>query len=99
MREIEPEYHLWDTRAKTNAILADIFDVLAVINANIVSMANGKKAKRPPIYPRPGVENKNQKKYGSGALPQNELRAWIEKKRQQYVKHDRSCKSDSNNSS
>jgi hypothetical protein len=88
MRELEPEYHIWDTRAKTNAILADIYDVLAMINVNLVSIGSGKKAKRPKPYNRPGSENETTKKIGSGALPVKELEEWIEKKRQQYVKHD-----------
>lgn len=88
MRELEPEYHLWDTRAKTNAILADIYDILAMINVNLVSVGSGKKAKRPKPYPRPGVENEAKKKFGSGALPVRELEEWINNKRRQYVKHD-----------
>ena len=71
--------------AKTNAILADIFDVLAQINANLVAMGSHKKAKEPKYYPRPGNEpKKNTKHFGSGALPVDELERWIEEKRREH---------------
>ena len=69
----------WETTLKTNAILADIFDMLQVIHADLVAWASGgkKKANNKP-YPRPGKdEDTNKRKLGKGALPLTELREWF----------------------
>lgn len=70
----------WEDTIKTNAILADIYDLLQVINANLVSFASGGK-KKPKIkpYPRPGGD-KNTKRLGRGALPLDQLREWIKER-------------------
>ena len=85
-RELEPDLANWAGTIKTNAILADIYDLLNAINSNIVAMSSGKKASRPKSYPRPS--DKNAKKIGRKALPPNELRAWFDKKRKQRNKSD-----------
>ena len=79
--EMEPDLARWAGTAKTNALLADIYDVLAMINANIVAMGSGKRAKKPKGYPRPG--DKDKQKIGKNALPPDQLRAWFEKKRKE----------------
>jgi hypothetical protein len=98
IRELSPEDGLWATRSKTNAILADIFDMLAIINANLVAMGSHKRAKQPKPYERPGdKEAKNIKKYGNGAVTVPELEAFFEKKRKEHEarhgRNDRSSKS------
>ena len=91
-KELDPDLAHWSGNFKTNAILADIYDMLAMINANICAMGTGKRAKKPKGYPRPG-DNKAQK-IGKNALPPDELRAWFEKKRkqrrkqQEVIRHD-----------
>ena len=77
--EIEPELSMWSTTSKTNAILADIYDVLSAINSNLKAIGSGKAAKKPEKYPRP---NKNKKeKLFTSSMPMNEMREWIEKRR------------------
>lgn len=71
MREIRPDLYQWTTPAKTNAILADIYDMLAAINSNLCAKGSGKKAKKPKPYPRPG-KNSSARKVGT-ALPVSEL--------------------------
>ena len=72
----------WETTLKTNAILADIYDLLQVINSNVIAMAtNGKKRKTVKPYLRPGRDNNNERKIGKGAMPLNDLREWIRRKR------------------
>ena len=69
----------WGNSLRTNALLADIFDMLQILHADLVAWASGgkKKMKITP-YPRPGKdENTNKRKLGKGALPLNELRAWF----------------------
>ena len=51
-KELEPELYEWTTTFKTNKILADIYDMLAMINANLVAIGSKKKAKKPKAYPR-----------------------------------------------
>lgn len=75
MREMRPEIAQWSTTAKTNAILADIYDMLAAINANLCAKGSGKRPKRPKPYPRPGAAS-NQRKIGK-ALPVDELKRRI----------------------
>lgn len=81
-RELDPDLAVWGGTAKTNAILADIFDLLAMINANLCAMGSGKKAKKPKAYKRPGDNDK--KKIGKNALPPDQLREWFENKRKQH---------------
>lgn len=80
-RELEPDLAAWGDTLKTNAILADIFDMLAMINANLCALGSGNKAKKPKAYTRPG--DKDKKRIGKKALPPDELRAWFEKKRKE----------------
>lgn len=80
-RELEPEWAQWAGTMKTNAILADIFDLLAMINANICAMGSGKKAKKPKAYKRPG--DKDKQKIGKNALPADQLMEWFDNKRKQ----------------
>lgn len=84
MRELHPELATWTTRAKTNAILADIFDALSAIDAHIIALGTGKAVKKPKPYPRPTgkKQDDNVRHFGRGALPVNELEAWFERKRQ-----------------
>jgi hypothetical protein len=83
MREMHPESAAWVTTTKTNAILADIYDILAAINANLVAVGSRKAAKAPRPYPRPstGKNGENERHIGSGALPPDELEKWFEEKR------------------
>ena len=72
---------VWDTRIKTNAILADIYDMLQLINANLVAFASGGKSKQNLTpYPRPGREDNTKRKFGKDAMPFNELREWIKER-------------------
>ena len=82
-RELDEEYSLWTTRMKTNGILADIYDMLAQINANLVAIGSRTKAKPVKPYPRPGMEEKrgDTQRIGKGALPKGEFRKWLEQKR------------------
>ena len=71
----------WEEPIKTNAILADIFDLLQVINANLVAIGTrGKKKTKVKPYPRPGREDNTVRKIGKGALPVEDLHEWIRKR-------------------
>lgn len=68
----------WEDLVRTNIILADIYDLLQVINADLVALGHSKPKKIKP-YPRPGRED-NTKRIGKGALPKKELREWFRRK-------------------
>ena len=79
--EIEPEIAAFSGTFKTNAILADIYDLLAQINANIVAGFSRKHAQRPKRYPRPG--DSETRRIGKDSMTVSELDSWFaEKKRQ-----------------
>lgn len=68
----------WEDTLRTNMILADIYDLLQVINLNIAAIGGGKKRKIKP-YPRPG-KAEDKKKLGKGAMPLQALREWIKER-------------------
>ena len=82
-RELDPKMSNWVSRAKTNAILASIYDMLAVINSNLCAKGTGKRPKKPKPYPRPWDQEDKKPDvthFGRGALPPDELRAWFKAK-------------------
>ena len=85
-RDINGDDSIWSDIIKTNGILADIYDQLAQINANLVAIGSRSKSQPVKPYPRPGVEQNsgNRRHFGKGALPPDELEAWFEKKRKEY---------------
>lgn len=85
-KELDPDLSAWAGTIKTNAILADIYDMLAMINANLCALGSGKRAKKPESYKRPGDERKQH--IGKSALPPDELREWFRKKRKDRNKRE-----------
>ena len=80
-RDLGKSSAIWDSRIKTNAILADIYDLLQQLNANFVAFASGGKTKQKITpYPRPGREDDNRRKFGKGAMPLDQLRQWIKER-------------------
>ena len=68
----------WETTLQTNTMLADIFDLLEVIHADLVFwMSKGKKKKKIKPYPRPGRDEDKKRKIGKGAMPLDQLREWL----------------------
>ena len=82
VKEMRPDISEWGTTLKTNMLLADVWDVLAMINANLVAIGSKKHAKAPKPYPRPWKKDPDGEQHiGSGGLPPDELRKWFEQKR------------------
>lgn len=68
----------WGTTLKTNEILADIYDVLSMLNNNLVGGFQRKRPHRTKPYPRPWLKKTKEKKIGgNGALPKEKMREWI----------------------
>lgn len=63
---------------KTNEILADLYDLIAVFRYEVTAMISGKRPNKPKFYDRP--HKKEKTKIGKGALPKNDLRNWIKSK-------------------
>ena len=76
-RSTHPEVAEWGTVLKTNIILADIFDVLSQINANLCGGFTRKKPQKIKPYPRPWAKNEKRKIGGKGAIPKDQIRDWI----------------------
>ena len=72
VRETHPEESSWATTIKTNSILADIYDVLSAINANLTAIGSGKPARRVKPYPRPGHKDEDSQHIGT-AVPIAEI--------------------------
>jgi len=77
-RDIDPEVSKWSMNVKTNEILADLYDLIAMFRYEVTAMLSGKKPKKPRFYERPN--NKEKKRIGKGSLPVPEMRKWIHKK-------------------
>lgn len=79
--EIEPDVASFASPFKTNAILADIYDMLAQINANLVAGFSRRRTTKPRRYPRPGDNDK--RRLGKDGVTVSELDSWFAKKKQQ----------------
>ena len=77
--ELEPDIAAFSSRYRTNSILADIFDILSQINANLVAGFSHKGATKPKKYPRPGDGEK--RRIGKGSMTVSELAGWFAEKR------------------
>lgn len=84
--ELNPTVSSWGTRTRTNVLLADLYDLLQQVNANLVAVGSHKKPKPWKPYPRPWAKNDNEKHFGRGALPAAELHEWIEEKRRAHAR-------------
>jgi hypothetical protein len=81
-KELNHDLYSWNTTFKTNTILADIFDILALINANIVAIGSHQHTKQPQRYPRPyGQDTDDGAHYGKDAVPVSDLREMFANKR------------------
>ena len=76
-RQVSPDAVEWGSITKTNFILADIFDMLSVINYNVRQLGGGTTLQKPKPYPRPGKNSNNKQKFGKGAIPVTDIRNWV----------------------
>ncbi len=78
MREQDPETWVWSTQAKTNGLLADLYDLLAWVNYNVVASATRKgmrRPRKPKPYPRPGSKAKGTT-IGRDPIPAKDFDRW-----------------------
>ena len=72
----DDELAQWDTRIKTNAILADIYDEMAMFRREAAVKGSGKRPKRAKQYPRPNAKAKDSRRIGSGAIRIRDFDSW-----------------------
>lgn len=77
--DIDPERAQWATADKTNSILADIYDLLAVTNYYLAALASQKRPKKPEPYKRPG-QKPEKKHIGTASIPIADVKNFIFKK-------------------
>ena len=78
--EMDAERYQWATTAQTNYLLADIYDILAVINENLRIVGGKRRGRMPKPHPRPGDKKKATKKIGT-AMPAADFDEWLKNKR------------------
>lgn len=77
-RDMDEEAYKWATSVKTNELLADLYDLMALFRFEMATMLSGKRQKKPTPYKRPRKDDK--KKVGKGAMLKEDLRRWIKSK-------------------
>lgn len=78
--ELNPDMTEWSTTLRTNALLADIFDQLSIVNSNLRLLISHKRGKKPEPYKRPWMKDTNSRHIGKGALPVTDMREWIKQR-------------------
>ena len=78
--DLDPERAQWAPTDGTNRILADIYDLLAVMNRTLAMMATQKKQKKPEPYPRPGQKKKEKRHIGTASIPLADVKNEIMKR-------------------
>lgn len=80
-RKLNPELADWSVTLKTNFILADIYDQLAITNALLRQAISHKRSRPPEPYPRPGAKSRKTQKFGKKPLANiSEMREWIKQR-------------------
>lgn len=77
-RELYPttDEERWADGTITAALLADIFDQLAMLRAEHAAKGSGRRPKEPKPYPRPWVKRKNERHVGADPIPISEFEDW-----------------------
>lgn len=89
-RELAPEMADWCSIAKTNALLADIYDILAIFNTNVKCLLTKRSFPKPKLQKRPVVNRQNaddgERHFGRDPLRPDELEKWFVMKRRERGK-------------
>ena len=69
----------WQFERMTPYVLADLYDLVAVLRAEYgAAHTKGGKVKPPKPYPRPGFKDPNEKKIGKDPIPISQFDEWWE---------------------
>ena len=77
-RELMPptDAERWTNGEATASLLADLFDLVAMLRSEVLAKGSGKKPKHPRPYPRPGTKPKNTRHVGSKPIPIAKFEEW-----------------------
>lgn len=67
---------LWAEGRASAAILADIYDLIAALNANVCARGSGHRPRTPSQYPRPWRKGNGTKVIGKDPIPVSDFEAW-----------------------
>lgn len=68
----------WAEGMATAAILADIFDALNQLNANMCAKGSGHRPRTPKPYPRPWRKGMGERIVGKDPIPVSDFETWWE---------------------
>ena len=77
-RELNPpsDTELWAKGNATAAILADIYDAISQLNANVCAKGSGHRPRTPRPYPRPWDLGAGTRVLGSDPIPVSDFESW-----------------------
>lgn len=75
VREVEPEVARWVAPESLRPMLADLFDLVAVLNRNVVAASSKHRPRKPKPYPRPGRQDKGTV-VGRDPIPIKDFDKW-----------------------
>lgn len=67
--DLDPERADWATTDRTNTLLADIYDLLAVMNRMLATMVTQQRQPKPKPYRRPGKDKNEKRHVGTASIP------------------------------
>lgn len=67
--DLDPERADWATTDRTNTLLADIYDLLAVMNRMLATMVTQRRQPKPKPYRRPGKDKNEKRHVGTASIP------------------------------
>lgn len=75
VREVEPEASRWVAPESLRPMLADMYDLMASINYNLVAANSRHRPRKPKPYPRPGRRDK-ETVIGRDPIPIRDFDEW-----------------------
>ena len=89
-RETHPEEAKtlpWEDGSMVAPLLADVFDVTALVAWTTANKGAKHPKPKPKPYPRPWVARANERHYGSKPIPISEFDSWWDRKREEARAH------------
>ena len=78
--DLDPERSDLATTDSTNTLLADIYDLLAVMNRSLAILVTQRRQPKPKPYKRPGKDKTEKKHIGTASIPLADVKNEIMKR-------------------
>lgn len=76
-RAVNPELYTFSSPLKQSAMMADLFNAIAMFRYEFAAANSGKhRPHKPQMYPTPFSSNENENKVGKGAIPISKFDEW-----------------------